>query len=75
MKKIVFGILFIGALLSSYSTARAEYAHGRTLNLINADNRLYHFGFILGLNSMDFNVTNSGVMSTPDGELLPEGSE
>lgn len=75
MKKIVFSILFIGALLSSYSTAKAEYAHGRTMNLINADNRLYHFGFILGLNSMDFNVTNSGVVSTPDGELVPEGSE
>lgn len=29
-------------------------------NLVNSDNKLYHFGFILGLNTMDFNVTNHG---------------
>lgn len=75
MRKIIFSILFVGALLSGYSTAKAEYAHGRTLNLINADNRLYHFGFILGLNSMDFNVTNSGIPCTPDGEIWTEESE
>lgn len=75
MKKIFFSILFACALLANFTTAHAEYAHGKTLNLINADNRQYHFGFILGLNSMDFNVTNSGLLSTARGELLKEGSE
>ena len=75
MKKIIFSILFVGTLLSGYSTAKAEYAHGRTLNLINADNRLYHFGFILGLNAMDFNVTNSGAVSDSTGEFASADSE
>lgn len=34
---------------------------GRMNNLVNADNRLYHFGFILGLNMMDFNPTNAAI--------------
>ncbi len=42
--------------LSAYSANT-----GRMNNLINADNRLYHFGFILGLNMMDFNPTNAAV--------------
>ncbi len=75
MKKIFLGILFTCALLLNFTTANAEYAHGRTLNLVNADNRPYHFGFILGLNSMDFNVTNSGMISTHKGEPWVEGSE
>lgn len=40
----------------------------RTNNLINADNRLYHFGFILGLNMMDFNPTNAALMDE-DGKV------
>lgn len=75
MKKIFWGILFICAFLFNSTTTNAEYAHGRTLNLVNADNRQYHFGFILGLNSMDFNVTNSGMICTPKGEPWVEGSE
>lgn len=76
MKKIVFGILFTCALLMVHTTpTRAEYAHGKTQYLINADNRLYHFGFILGTNMMDFNVSNSGLLTTSEGELWQEGSE
>lgn len=41
--------------------AMAQHAHGRTNYQINADNRLYHFGFTLGLNMMDFNPTNAAV--------------
>ncbi|MCQ2224679.1 MAG: PorT family protein [Paludibacteraceae bacterium] len=75
MKRIFLSILFATALLMVHTSARAEYAHGKTLNLINADNRQYHFGFILGLNTMDFNVTNSGILTTQDGQLYEEGSE
>lgn len=48
--------------------AYAEHAHGRTNYLINADNRLYHFGFTLGLNMMDFNATNAAVVDE-DGKV------
>ncbi len=75
MKKILLTILCTFALLMAHTTVRAEYAHGRTLNLINADNRLYHFGFILGMNTMDFNVSNSGIITTQDGEIWEEGNE
>jgi hypothetical protein len=51
---ILFAVLSIGML-----SARGV---GRTNNLINADNRLYHFGFILGLNAMDFNPTNAALV-------------
>ena len=49
--------------------AQAQYAHGHTNNLINADNRLYHFGFILGLNWMDANPTNAAVQDPETGEI------
>lgn len=76
MKKILIGILCTLALCMVHTTAiRAEYAHGKTMNLINADNRRYHFGFILGLNTMDFNITNSGTLTTEDGKLWTEDSE
>lgn len=75
MKKILLTILCTFALFMVQTTVRAEYAHGKTLNLINADNRLYHFGFILGMNTMDFNVSNSGIITTQDGEIWEEGNE
>lgn len=75
MKKILFGILCTCALLLVNTTARAEYAHGKTLNLINADNRQYHFGFILGMNTMDFNVTNSAIVTNSKGKPWQEGDE
>lgn len=42
---------------------------GKALNLINADNKPYHFGFILGFNSMDFNIDQSGVIAEDDGKV------
>ncbi|MBR0502276.1 MAG: PorT family protein [Paludibacteraceae bacterium] len=65
MKKVVFSILLLVMSLSAYSANT-----GRMNNLINADNRLYHFGFILGLNMMDFNPTNAAVVykTSPDAE-------
>ena len=41
---------------------RAQHAHGQVNNLVSVDNKLYHFGFILGLNMMDFNPMHSGVV-------------
>jgi hypothetical protein len=59
LKKIIFSILFLLTGLSSYG----QYGgYGRVQNLVQADNKPYHFGFILGLNSMDFNVSHSGVV-------------
>ena len=41
---------------------RAQHAHGQVNNLVSVDNKLYHFGFILGLNMMDFNPMHSSVV-------------
>ncbi|MCQ2193406.1 MAG: PorT family protein [Paludibacteraceae bacterium] len=61
MKKIIFSIF---ALFLFASQMSAQYTKYRGLNgvqnLVNVDNKPYHFGFILGLNTMDFNVTNEG---------------
>ena len=42
--------------------------YGRVQNLIHVDNKRYHFGFILGFNVMDFNITNAGIV-TDDGKI------
>ncbi|HOI27110.1 MAG TPA: porin family protein [Paludibacteraceae bacterium] len=58
MKKIILSIIM---LLTLTTTVNAQYSGlGRVQNLIYVDNKRYHFGFILGLNTMDFNVTNYG---------------
>ena len=65
MKKIIFSILllslFIPNIFSQGSFSRAQ-------NLVHVDNKRYHFGFILGFNTMDFNITNSGVVDN-DGKI------
>ncbi|MBP5456619.1 MAG: PorT family protein [Paludibacteraceae bacterium] len=67
MKRILFSVF---ALLLFATQLSAQYTKYRGLggvqNLINADNKQYHFGFILGLNSMDFNVTNEGTAVVDD---------
>lgn len=65
MKKIVF---FIVLLLGCATEMMAQHAHGRTNYQINADNRLYHFGFTLGLNMMDFNPENAALVDD-DGKV------
>jgi len=59
LKKIVFSILllsfFIPNLFSQVNFSRVQ-------NLVHVDNKRYHFGFILGFNAMDFNITNSGIV-------------
>ena len=60
LKKILFSIwmLFLG--VSDLFPQYGSY-FGSVRNLVHSDNKLYHFGFILGFNTMDFDVTNSGV--------------
>ncbi len=56
--------------LSTSLAAFSQYGHfGTVRNLVHADNKLYHFGFILGFNSMDFNVAQSGVVAPDDGKI------
>lgn len=65
LKKLLILLLMTVASVA----AHAQYAHGRTNNLINADNRLYHFGFILGLNWMDAGLTNAAIADPETGEI------
>ena len=60
MKKIVFCILVLLSLVEM--PLRAQHAHGQVNTLVSVDNKLYHFGFILGLNMMDFNPMHSSVV-------------
>ena len=60
MKKIVFSVLLLSLLVPNVFSQGNNY--GRVQNLVNVDNKRYHFGFILGLNAMDFNITNAGVV-------------
>lgn len=67
LKKIVFGIFAFFIFASQLSAQYTKYRGlGGVQNLVNADNKLYHFGFILGLNSMDFNVTNNGAATVDE---------
>ena len=59
MKKVVFSILLLCfVILETFS----QGAFGKVQNLMHVDNKRYHFGFILGLNTMDFNATNGGIV-------------
>lgn len=59
MKKIVFSVLLLCVFVSN---TFSQGSFGQTQNLVHVDNKLYHFGFILGFNAMDFNVTNAGIV-------------
>lgn len=65
MIKKIFSI-FICLLLSLLTLSAQKYNVGEIPNLVNSDNKAYHFGFILGLNTMDFNPFQSG-------EVLDDG--
>jgi hypothetical protein len=58
--------LLICLLLSLLTLSAQRYNVGEVPNLVNSDNKSYHFGFILGLNSLDFNPFQSG-------EVLEDG--
>lgn len=69
LKKILLSALLVAAPFSAAHSQSAYKNFGKALNLINADNRQYHFGFILGFNQMDFNVTQSNMKATDDGKV------
>ena len=68
MKKILFSILMLSLGVSDLFPQYGSY-FGSVQNLVHVDNKLYHFGFILGFNTMDFNVVNSGVKDERDGKI------
>lgn len=69
-KRILVTAALLAATASGSAFAQSAYKNfGKALNLINADNKQYHFGFILGFNSMDFNIDQSGVIASDDGKV------
>lgn len=71
MNKFKKILLVASALCLSASASQAQNAYknfGKALNLINADNKQYHFGFILGFNAMDFNIAQSNLPAS-DGKI------
>ncbi len=52
--------------MSLLTLSAQKYNVGEVPNLIHSDNKSYHFGFILGLNTLDFNPFQSG-------EVLEDG--
>ncbi len=65
MKKIVFSVLLLSLALSNMFS---QGNYGKAQNLVHVDNKLYHFGFILGFNAMDFNVAHAGI-TDKDGRI------
>jgi len=57
LRKVVFSILLLCLIIPEV------FSQGRGIvqNLAHVDNKRYHFGFILGFNVMDLNVTNKGI--------------
>ncbi len=68
--KTVNKIIFTLLVLFSAVSANAQIKNfGTVRNLINADNKQYHFGFILGFNSMDFNLDQTNHVAEDDGKI------
>ncbi|MBQ4034772.1 MAG: PorT family protein [Paludibacteraceae bacterium] len=65
---------FVAAVVFAITASTSAFAQsayknfGKALNLINADNKQYHFGFILGFNAMDFDISQSKV-TADDGKI------
>jgi hypothetical protein len=59
LKKIIFTI---SLLCLTIPQLFPQGNYGRVQNLVHVDEKRYHFGFILGLNAMDVNVTNAGIV-------------
>lgn len=68
MKKILFCILMLCLGVSELFPQYGSY-FGWVKNLSHSDNKLYHFGFILGFNTMDFDVSHSGVADETEGKI------
>lgn len=69
LKRIFVTAALLAATASTSVFSQSAYKNfGKALNLINADNKQYHFGFILGFNSMDFDIAQSNV-ADKDGKI------
>lgn len=72
MNKIKLFLLALSALLPSAMPCHALNGYknfGSVRNLVHSDNKTYHFGFILGFNTMDFNIDQSGARADDDGKV------
>jgi len=58
MKKIIFTFLFLIFLTNIFAQR-----HTVPLNLPNYDRKAIHFGFLIGLNSMDFKISQNNISS------------
>ena len=58
MKKIIFTFLFL-----FFTTNIFAQRHTVPLNLPNYDRKAIHFGFLIGLNSMDFKIFQNNISS------------
>lgn len=67
MIKKIFSV-FVCLLLSLLTLSAQKFNAGEVPNLVNSDNKSYHFGFILGLNALDFNPYQSGAVAE-DGKI------
>ncbi|MCQ2199645.1 MAG: PorT family protein [Paludibacteraceae bacterium] len=62
-------LTFLMVCFGAMAANAQSYRHGTVPNLVNSDNKPYHFGFILGFNSMCFNPQQSGVKCETDGKI------
>jgi len=58
MKKIIFTFLFLFLITNIFAQR-----HTVPLNLPNYDRKAIHFGFLIGLNSMDFKIFQNNISS------------
>lgn len=58
MKKIIFTFLFLFFITNIFAQR-----HTVPLNLPNYDRKAIHFGFLIGLNSMDFKISQNNISS------------
>ena len=66
-KQIILLLSLVVAINVAWAGEYRDFGH--TMNLRNADNKTYHFGFILGFNTMDFNIDESGLKAADDGKV------
>ena len=67
MKKVIISIVFL-------ITACGVFAQKQKINYLTTfDEKLFHFGFTIGMNTLDFNVVNyNPIGENPDFVLTPE---
>ncbi|MEG1555851.1 MAG: porin family protein [Bacteroidales bacterium] len=67
MKRLIF-IVFI--IIASSSAAYSQKQQFGVPNLLKYDNKLFHFGFMLGYNQFDFNIKSKNDLSEYDSLMV-----